>query len=112
MRLSSPPKQKQQSKQWIETGGNTKKTKTVPLAGKVMETVFWGFKGILLIDYLQKGKIINSEYLHKSTLHKFFWINWVKKYQGVSKEKIIFHQDNAPTHKRVLTMAKINELKY
>ena len=31
---------------------------------------------------------------------------------GLTKKKIIFHQDNAPAHKSVLTMAKINELKY
>ena len=27
-----------------------------------MASVFWDYKGILLIDYLQKGKIMNSEY--------------------------------------------------
>jgi histone-lysine N-methyltransferase SETMAR len=29
---------------------------------KVMATVFWDSKGILIIDYLQKGKIINGQY--------------------------------------------------
>jgi len=27
-----------------------------------MATVFWGYKNVLLIDYLQKGKTINSKY--------------------------------------------------
>ena len=35
-----------------------------------------------------------------------------EKRPGLQKKKIIFHQDNAPAHKSVLTMAKINELKY
>jgi len=30
----------------------------------------------------------------------------------LQKKKIIFHQDNAPAHKSVLTMAKIKELQF
>jgi len=39
-----------------------KKAKTVLSAGKAMATVFWDSQGIILIDYLQKGKIITGEY--------------------------------------------------
>ena len=57
------PETKEQSKQWTEAGGSApKKAKTVQQAGKVMASVFWDYKGILLIDYLQKGKTINSKY--------------------------------------------------
>jgi leucyl aminopeptidase (aminopeptidase T) len=59
------PETKQQSKQWVKAGGSTlKKAKTVLSAGKVMATVFWDFQffDIVLIDYLEKGKIINGEY--------------------------------------------------
>ena len=47
---------KQQSKQWKHPAGSLppKKAKTVPLAGKVMASVFWDADGILQIDYLQK----------------------------------------------------------
>ncbi|KAL6420640.1 hypothetical protein ACFW04_014654 [Cataglyphis niger] len=31
-------------------------------AGKIMASVFWDAHGILFIDYLEKGKTINSEY--------------------------------------------------
>ena len=31
-------------------------------AGKVLASVFWDVQGILLIDYLKKGRNINSEY--------------------------------------------------
>jgi hypothetical protein len=41
---------------------SAKEDKSVPSAGKVMASVFWGAEGILLIDYLEKGKTINGEY--------------------------------------------------
>ena len=75
-----------------------------------MATVFWDFKGILLIDYLQKGKTINSEYY--CNLLDQLNVQIREKRPGLQRKKIIFHQDNAPAHKSVLTMAKINELKY
>lgn len=57
------PETKQQSKQWIMSGESApKKAKTVLSAGKVMATVFWDSQGIILIDYLQKGKTITGEY--------------------------------------------------
>jgi hypothetical protein len=31
-------------------------------AGKVMASVFWDARGIIFIDYLEKGQTINSEY--------------------------------------------------
>ena len=57
------PETKQQSKQWTARGEPVpKKAKTVLSAGKVMATVFWDAKGILLVDYLEKGKTINGQY--------------------------------------------------
>ena len=41
------------------------KNKVVSSAGKVMASVSWDAKGIVFIDYLQKGKIINGEYYAK-----------------------------------------------
>ena len=35
-----------------------------------------------------------------------------EKRPGLQKEKIPFHQDNAPCHKSILTMAKMHELKF
>ena len=54
---------KSQVKMWTGTGESApKKVKTVPLAGTVMATIFWDSHGIILIDYLQKGKTITGEY--------------------------------------------------
>jgi histone-lysine N-methyltransferase SETMAR len=57
------PESKQQSKHWTEAGCSApKKTSLVLSAGKVMASVFWDAEGILLIDYLEKGKTITGEY--------------------------------------------------
>ena len=51
------PETKNQSKMWTGPGESApKKAKTVPSVGKVMATIFWDSHGIILIDYLQKGK--------------------------------------------------------
>ena len=46
---------KLKSRQWVEPGSlRLKKFNTQLSAGKVMATVFWDAKGILLLDFLPK----------------------------------------------------------
>jgi len=55
------PETKEQSKQWIERGeSGPKKANTTLWTGKVMASVFWDARGVIFIDYLQKGKTING----------------------------------------------------
>ena len=57
------PETKQQSIQWKHPSSPPpKKAKMMSLAGKVMASVFWDAKGIVFIDYLQKGQTINGDY--------------------------------------------------
>jgi hypothetical protein len=57
------PEMNEQSKQWISPGKQApKKVKTVPSAGKVMTTVFWNSKGIIFIDYLERGRTITGQH--------------------------------------------------
>ena len=57
------PESKRQSSEWTAAGeSRPKRPKTQQWAGKVMASVFWDGKGIIYIDYLEKGKTINSEY--------------------------------------------------
>jgi hypothetical protein len=64
------PETKEQSKQWITSGESApKKAKTIPSAGKVMATAFWDSQGIILIDYLEKGKTITGA-SHSSLLDR------------------------------------------
>jgi len=62
------------------------------------------------VDYLQTGKTINSEYYCNLLDKQKEKIN--EKRPGLQKKKVLFHQDNAPCYKSILTMAKINELKF
>ena len=50
------PETKQHSKQWVLPGKSApKKVKVSLSANKVMATVFWDARGVIHIDYLQKG---------------------------------------------------------
>jgi len=73
-----------------------------------MASVFWYAEGILFIDYLEKGNTITPEYYSNllTTLDKKIR----EKRPGLQKKKIIFYQDNVPTHKGVLAMGKIRDL--
>ena len=105
------PKLKQERLQWIEAGSSApKQVKSERSAKKIMASIFWDAKGVLLIDYLEKGKTINSEYYCNllDQLDK----NIREKRSGLQKKTIIFHQDNARVHTSFLTMVKLNELKY
>lgn len=64
------PETKSQSKQWTAKDEPApKKAKTVSSAGKVMATVFWDSRGVIFVDYLEKGKTITGTY-YSSLLDK------------------------------------------
>ncbi|KAH0816471.1 hypothetical protein GEV33_006320 [Tenebrio molitor] len=105
------PETKQQSKQWIGAGESVpKKAKTVPSAGKVMATVFWDSRGVVLIDYLQKGKTITGAY-YSSLLDKLNEAIKAKR-PHLAKKKVLFHHDNAPAHTSRIVTAKLEELRF
>ena len=80
------------------------------LLTKLMGLILWDAHGIIFIDYLQKGKIINGEYYGNLLPRLSNEIK--KKCPHVSKKKVLFHQDNAPVHISVIAIAKINVLKF
>ena len=55
------PESKAQSRQWIGPGSSRpKKFKTQPSAGKVMATVFWDAKGVIMLDFLPKRSTVTG----------------------------------------------------
>ena len=74
-----------------------------------MAIVFSDLCGIILIDYLKKGKIISGEY-YVSLLQRFS-DELRKKQPFLAKKKVLFRQDNALAHTSLIAMAKINELR-
>ena len=105
------PETKKQLKQWVEAGGSVpKKAKSITSIWKVMASMFRDAKGIPLIDYLEKGTTITDEYY--SNLLDQQDVKICEKRPGLKKKKIIFPQDNTPTHKRLLAMGKLQDLRY
>lgn len=101
------PESKIQSKQWKHTSSPCpKKARVVPSAGKVMLTVFWDAEGVVFVDHLEKGKTINGEY-YANLLHKVK-DNLKAKRRGKLSRGVLFHQDNAPSHKSAVAMAAIH----
>lgn len=75
-----------------------------------MASVFWDAKGILLIDYLEKGKTINGEY-YVNILGRLNSAIAGKR-PDVAKNKVLFLHDNAPVHSSAIVVKKIEELRF
>ena len=75
-----------------------------------MSSVFWDSNVILFIDYLEKGKTINSDYY--CVLLDRLKEEITRKRPHLFKKKCIFLQDNAPAHTSIKAIAKINELRF
>ena len=105
------PETKRSSAKWIAAGkSRPKRPKTQQWAGKVMASVFWDANSILFIDYLEKGKTINSDY-YMALLDRFS-AEIKKKRPQMQKNKVLFHQGHAPCYKFMKTIIKLNELSF
>ena len=88
------PENKGQSRQWVGPGSpRPKKFKTQPFAGKVMATVFWDAKGIIMLDFLLK----------RSTITGVYYANQLRtaireKLRGKLSKGVLLQQDNATFH--------------
>ena len=74
-------------------------------AGKVLSSIFWDQDGILLIDYIPKGKTINAEY-YSSLLEKLKNI-WKEKRRGRFTKLVLFLHGKAPIHRALATQKKL-----
>ena len=102
------PETKQQSSQWIFRGETPpKKARMSKSAGKVMLSVFWDIKGVIMTDFLEKGCTINGQYY--SRLLRKLRVEIKKKRRGMLKRGVLFHHDNAPAHTSALTRGQIVE---
>ena len=105
------PDTEKESMQWKRPSSPPpKKFRTQPSASKVMATVFWDSKGIILIDYKPAGTSITGEY----------YANVIKQLRVAIKEKrrgklaagVLLLHDNAPVHKSRVAQAAIRECKF
>ena len=100
--------QPETKQQWKHHGSPApKKAKSMISAGKVMASVFWDSKGVLLIDYLSKGQTVTGFYyanLLCQLRHKI-----KENRRGKLRLGVLFHHDNTPAHKLAVALAAIHD---
>ena len=104
------PKNKAQSRKWIGPGSpRPKKFKTQPFAGKMMATVFWDAKGVIMLDFLPKRSTITRVY-YANLLHQLRTAIREKKRRGKLSNGVLLQQDNArvPTCKVAMDAVELN----
>jgi hypothetical protein len=98
---------KQQSMEWRHSGSPRPALKipSTKSAGKVLASIFWDQEGILLIDYLPKGQIINAEYYSFLLVQ----LNDILKetHRGKFTKVVLFWHDNALPHRALATQETV-----
>jgi [histone H3]-lysine36 N-dimethyltransferase SETMAR len=102
------PESKQQSREWRHTNSpKPKKFKQLQSARKVMATVFWDRKGLLLIEFMDPGTTINSD-KYCNTLRKLRRAIQNRR-RGMLSEGITLLHDNARPHVSRQTQGLISD---
>ena len=96
------PESKRKSMEWRHPDSpRTKKFKAQRSAGKVMASVFWDSKEVILVDFMPKGATINSE-AYIETLKKLkARIRRVRP--DLDMSKVLLQHDNARPHTSIRT---------
>ena len=96
------PESKQQSMEWRHTSSPTKtKFKQTPSTRKIMCTVFWDGKGVLLVEFLPQGSTFNAG-VSCDTLKKLRRTIQNKRRGMLSRGVVMIH-DNALAHTAAAT---------
>ena len=91
------PENKAQSRQWVgPESPRPKKFKTQPSAGKVMATVSWDAKGVIMLDFLPKRSTITGVY-YANLLDQLRTAIRGKR-RGKLSKGVLLQQDNARVH--------------
>ena len=91
------PDNKAQSHQWVgPESPRPKKFKTQPSAGKVLATVFWDAKGVIMLDFLPKRRTITGVYYANLLDQLRSAIR--EKRRGKLSKGVLLQQDNARVH--------------
>lgn len=78
------------------------------LSTKTWRSNFWDAYGIILIGYLQRGRIINDKY-YATLLERFN--NNLKTKQHFAKRKALIHKDDTSFHTCAVAMAKLTDFR-
>jgi [histone H3]-lysine36 N-dimethyltransferase SETMAR len=103
------PESKQASMQWKHKDSPTPtKFKVVPSAGKVMATMFWDMKGLLLVEYQEHGRTVTAA--SYCSLLERLKAAIKNKRPGLLTRGVLLLHDNARPHTARLTLEAINNL--
>ena len=98
-------------RQWVGPGSpRPKKFETQPSAGKVMATVFWDAKGVIMSDFLPKWSTITGVYCAnlldqlRTAIHEKRW--------GKLSEDVLLQQDNVRVHTCKVAMDAVEQNRY
>jgi histone-lysine N-methyltransferase SETMAR len=76
-------------------------------AGKVLTTIFWDWKGVLLVDFLHEHRTVNAAY-HCQLLDNVK-AAYKNKRHGQPIRNVILLHNNARPHTAILTRNKLKE---
>src|SRR5215468_5493586 len=105
------PESKMESMQWKhKTSPTPKKFKVEKSAGKVMATVFWDEKGLLLLEFMpQKTTITGQTYANTITALRE---SIKEKRRGRLSAGVLLLHDNAPVHMSAKSQAAIRQCEF
>ena len=93
------PENKAQSRQWVGPGSpRPKKFKMQPSAGKVMATVFWDAKVVIMLDFLPKRSTCTITGVYYANLLDQLRTSVREKHRGKLSKGVLLQQDNAKVH--------------
>ena len=87
-----------------------KKFKTQPYAGKVMATVFWEEKGVIMLDFLPKRSTITGVYY--ANLLNQLRTTIREKRRGKLSKGVLLQQDNTRVHTCKVVMDAVDRNGY
>jgi histone-lysine N-methyltransferase SETMAR len=102
------PESKQESMQWKHADSPTPvKFHTTPSAGKILCTIYWDWKGVILMDYMPHKATITGAY-YAELLHRLR--DAIKKNRRgmITSIPLLLH-DNAPAHTARVARAALQE---
>lgn len=100
------PLNQQEAKEWTRVGEQPRaRARHQQRAGKVLLTIFWDQRGILLNDYLQQGQTVTGQYYAALVARLREAIK--QKRRGMLTAGVQLLHDNAPAHTSQVAVAAV-----